>query len=305
MDNVHVVEERRNPLNHFEGASSFLHLTGASLRHDSSGAGVKLEHIVVATDASEAGRGAYLAALDLAARASARLTVMRAIPGRRVPVGAYRDRSEDELERLEEWAATASDHGGVPVTLDVEFGHPSVEIPRVAENQGADLIVMGRKPRSQAARFRVGDTADAVVRRSRVPCLLVPPDSPPVRRVLAAVDGSPRGSKVFVSASELARLIGASLRAVTVEVSDHDEPDDAARRTPRARTARLQSEIGPALTVRHGPIFEQVLAEIHDIQSDLLVIGNQRGGPPGVLEVGSVGRHLTHGAPCAVLTIPL
>jgi hypothetical protein len=38
--------------------------------------GVKLEHIVVATDASEVGRGAYAAALDLAARASARVTVM-------------------------------------------------------------------------------------------------------------------------------------------------------------------------------------------------------------------------------------
>jgi nucleotide-binding universal stress UspA family protein len=266
---------------------------------------VKLEHIVVATDASEAGRGAYLAALDLAARASARLTVMRGIAGRRVPVGAYRDRSEDELERLEEWAATASDHGGVPVTLDVEFGHPSVEIPRFAETQGADLIVMGRKPRTQAGRFRVGDTADAVVRRSRVPCLLLPPDSPPIRRVLAAVDGSPRGSKVFAGASEFARLVGASLRAVTVEVAATGEMPDLARNAPRARTARLRSEIGPALTVRHGPVFEQVLAEIHNTRSDLLAIGNQRGGSPGVLELGSVGRYLAHAAPCAVLTIPL
>ena len=260
---------------------------------------------MVATDASETGRGAYLAALDLAARASARVTVMRAIASRRVPVGAYQDRSEGELERLEQWVASASKHGGMSVTPDVEFGHPSVEIPRFAEAHTADLIVIGRKPRTQAARFRAGDTADAVVRRSRVPCLLVPPDSPPVRRVLAAVDGSLRGSKVLVGASEFARLIGASLRAVTVEVSDHDETLDAARRTPRARTARLQSEIGSMLRVRHGPVFEQVLAEIHDTCSDLLVIGNQRGGPPGVLELGGVGRHLAHAAPCLVLTIPL
>jgi nucleotide-binding universal stress UspA family protein len=55
---VHAVEERRNPLSHFGDASSYLHPAGASVRHDSSGAGVKLEHIVVATDASETGRGA-------------------------------------------------------------------------------------------------------------------------------------------------------------------------------------------------------------------------------------------------------
>ena len=261
--------------------------------------------MVVATDASEVGRGAYVAALDLAARASARLTVMRAIAGRRVPVGAYRDRWEAELEQLEEWVATASTHGGVPVTLDVEFGHPSVEIPRFAETHAADLIVMGRKPRTQAARFRVGDTADAVVRRSRVPCLLVPPDSPPGRRVLVAVDGSLRGSKVVVGASEFARLIGASLRAVTVETAAADESPDLARRTPRARAAPLRSEIGATLSVRHGSVFEQVLAEIRDTGSDMLAIGNHRGGPPGVLGLGSVGRHLAHAAPCAVLTIPL
>lgn len=266
---------------------------------------MKLEHIVVATDVSDVGREACAAALDLAARASARVTGMRAIAVRRVPVGAYADGSAAELGSLEKWVSSVAAPRGVPVKLGIEFGHPSVEIPRFAEAKAADLIVIGRKPRTQAVRVRAGDTADAMVRRSRVPCLLVPPEAPPVRRVLAAVDGSLRGSKAFVCASEFARLIGASLRAVTVEASDPEETPDVARRTPRARTARLRSEIGPALTVRHGPVFQQMVAEIRATGSDLLAIGNQRGGPPGVLEVGSVGRHLAHGAPCAVLTIPL
>jgi nucleotide-binding universal stress UspA family protein len=259
---------------------------------------VKLDHIVVATDASDVGLGAYLAALDLAARASARVTVMRAIAGRRVPVDA-------ELEHLEEWVGPVSVPGGVPVKLGIEFGHPSVEIPRFAEANAAELIVIGRKPRTQSMRFRAGETADAVVRRSRVPCLLVPPDSPPVRRVLAAVDGSLRGSKVFVVASEFARLIRAAFRAVTVEATTEGETPDLARRAPRARTAQLRSEIGARLSVRHGSVFEQVLAEFRETSSDLLAIGNQRGRPPGALELGSVGRRLAHGAPCAVLTIPI
>ena len=266
---------------------------------------MKLEHIVVATDASEAGQGAYAAALDLAARASARVTVMRAIAGRRVPVGAYVDGSAAELERLEEWVSWVAAPSGVPVKLGIEFGHPSVEIPRFAEANAADLIVIGREPRTQAVLLRAGDTADAVLRRSRVPCLLVPPDSPPVRRVLAAVDGSLRGSKVFGGASEFARLIGAAFRAVTVEPAADDETPDLARRAPRARTAQLRSEIGARLSVRHGSVFEQVLAEIRNTGSDLLASGNQRGGPPGVLVLGSVGRHLAHAAPCAVFTIPL
>jgi nucleotide-binding universal stress UspA family protein len=266
---------------------------------------VKLEHIVVATDASDVAGGAYAAALDLAARASARVTVMRTIGRWRVTVGAYVEGSAAELERLEEWVTSVAAPSGVPVKVGIEFGHPSVEIPRFAEANAADLLAIGRKPRTQAMRFRAGVTADAVVRRSRVPCLLVPPDSAPVRRVLAAVDGSLRGSKVFVVASEFARLIGAALRAVTVEAVAEAEMPDLARRAPRARTAQLRSEIGARLSVRHGSVFEQVLAEIRATGADLLAIGNQRGGPPGVVELGSVGRHLAHAAPCAVLTIPL
>ena len=266
---------------------------------------MKLQHIVVATDGSVAGRGACLVAMDLAERMSARVTVLRAVAGRRVPVGAYRDSSDAQLEHLQEWMASVPAARGVPVRLDVEFGHPSVEIPRFAETHAADLIVIGRTPRTQATRFRIGDTADALMRRSRVPCLMVPPDSPPIRRVLAAVDGSPRGSKVLRTASGFARDIGADLRAVIVEATPAYDEGPSTPPVPGARAARLEHQLGASLRVRRGPIFEQVLAEIRDSGSDLLAIGTHRGGPPGVLELGSVGRHLAHAAPCPVLTIPL
>jgi Universal stress protein family len=45
-----------------------------------------LRHVVVATDESEAGRSAVRAGLDLAERACARLTVMRAVPIASMPL---------------------------------------------------------------------------------------------------------------------------------------------------------------------------------------------------------------------------
>jgi nucleotide-binding universal stress UspA family protein len=54
-----------------------------------------------------------------------------------------------------------------------------------------------------------------------------------------------------------------------------------------------------------GPIVEQVLASVEASHPDLLAVGFHRGGPPGVIEAGSAARHLAHGAPCAVLTVPL
>ncbi len=237
-----------------------------------SGESSKLEHIAVASDGSEVARGAYLVARDMADPAGARISVVGVVAGHRVRVGAYRERSDEEHTRLKTWVSTL-DVEDEPPEVEVRFGHPSIEIPRYAETHAADLLVLGRSPRSQADRFRAGDTADAVVRRSTVPCLLVPHGTASPRHLLAAVDGTPRGKLVLSRARELARAAGMSCRALTV--------------------APGQS------------VCQQVLEELRETGADLLAIGVRRGGPPGMLELGSIGRHLAHVAPCAVLTIPL
>jgi nucleotide-binding universal stress UspA family protein len=251
---------------------------------------LRLEHI------SDAARTAYLVARDLAGRAGARVTVMRVIPGHRVPAGAYRDSSEDRRDDLKEWVASV-DADGVP-EVHVEFGHPSIEIPRYAETQRADLLVLGRTMRSQAARSRVDETADAVIRRSLVPSLLVPLGARAPNRLLVAIDSTARGRLVLDQAHSLARLTGMSCHTVTVEpLEDGDGP-------VRAGTQRIQDDLRGLIRVRRGSIYQEVLAEIRDSGADLLALGVRRGGPPG-LELGSIGRHLAHGVPCAVLAIPL
>jgi nucleotide-binding universal stress UspA family protein len=52
-------------------------------------------------------------------------------------------------------------------------------------------------------------------------------------------------------------------------------------------------------------VVDQVMAALEETSADALVVGYHRGGPPGVIEVGSTARHLAHLAPCAVLTVPL
>ena len=113
-----------------------------------------LRHIVVAADDSAAGRSAVRTGLDLAARAGARLTVMRVVTA----VGAREgpDAPGAALERLEQWlAAELAGRPGVAPGLGIAFGLPGIEICRFAEQRGADLLVLGRKHRSTVARFLV------------------------------------------------------------------------------------------------------------------------------------------------------
>jgi nucleotide-binding universal stress UspA family protein len=288
---------------------------------------MKLEHIVVAADESDAGRAAFHAGLDLARRASARLTVMRTVPaaaalelasvaGSRVNGTSPTTSRQAAVEHLRQWIRSElspAAEGPAP-RLAVTYGLPGVEIGRFAESEGASLVVLGRKPRTPRTRLLLGDTADAVARRSRLPCLFVQPGARPIRDILAAGDGTDRGFSVITDACAFASGIGAELRIVTVERAHLGEPAALALALPSQRSARLQAQIdallGPhcpdaPLDIRRGPVVEQVLAAVEDTGSDALVVGYHRGGPPGIIDAGSVARCLVHTASCAVLTIPL
>lgn len=263
-----------------------------------------LSNIVAATDESDAGRQAVWTALELASKTGARVSVLHVVP-------VDSNGSAQTLEQLERWVE--SDLPPIdplpPMTYSLAYGLPGIEIGRFAERVHADLLVLGRKPRTRMTRLLVGDTADAVARRSRLPCLFVPPRDAPPRCVLVAVDGSDRGMAVLKSADGFARQIGAGLGVLTVEPMHAGEPAHLAVATPATRSTRIQSRVhdtlAPRVEVRRGNAAEQILAAAHERMPDVLMLGLHRGGPAGVIEAGSTARQVLHAAPCAVLTIPL
>jgi nucleotide-binding universal stress UspA family protein len=267
-------------------------------------AAMRFTHLVAATDESDAGRQAAWTALELAQRAGGRVTVLRVVP----PGGST---NEVEREQLQRWVE--SDLPPLerlpPIEYAVGYGLPGIEIARFADRVRADLVVLGRKPRSQMTRLLLGDTADAVARRSRVPCLFVSPLGVHPRRLLVALDGSVRGMAVLHTAAAFAKEIRADVRALTVEPLHAGEPPHLAAAMPTARSARLGSRVhqadGRPLEVRRGQPAEQILAAVEEHGPDVLVVGCHRGGPAGVIEGGSTSRRVIHSASCAVLTVPL
>jgi nucleotide-binding universal stress UspA family protein len=265
---------------------------------------MQLSNIVAAADESDAGRQAIWTALELASKTGASVSVMHVVP-------AEGNGSAQALEQLERWSESdLPPLDPLPQrTYSLAYGLPGIEIGRFAEQVRADLLVVGRKPRTRMARLLMGDTADAVARRSRLPCLFVPPRDAPPRRVLVAVDGSDRGMAVLKVADGFARQIGAELGVLTVEPVHAGEPVHLAMATPATRSTRIQSRVGatlaPTLEVRRGNAAEQILAAAHEQMPDVLVLGRHRGGPAGVIEAGSTARQVLHAAPCAVLTVPL
>jgi nucleotide-binding universal stress UspA family protein len=277
---------------------------------------MELRHVVAASDQSAAGHHAVLLAARLADKAGARLTVLHVRPVTQASTASGTPGSEAEHQPLlRDLARSFEAEIGreAPRTAPafvVLSGVPGIEIPRYAEDHSGDLLVLGRKHRTQRQRMFLGDTADAVARRSQVPCLFVGLESEELGPILVCVDATERSLGVFQTAVDFARTAGVPTRAVTVEPVWLNEPEDLAAALPASRTLRLnrildRRLITSDLRIRRGNVVTELLAEASDTGARLMVLGYHRGGPPGIVEGGSVARGLLHSAPCAVLTVPL
>ena len=60
------------------------------------------------------------------------------------------------------------------VSTAIAIGVPADEILKCARRHDADLVVVGTRGMGRAARLLLGSTAEAVLRRTRVPVLAVP-----------------------------------------------------------------------------------------------------------------------------------
>jgi nucleotide-binding universal stress UspA family protein len=259
-----------------------------------------LRQILAAADDSAEGRAAILAAARLARASGGAVTVLSVTEANGSESTAAR--GLEVLRQLTQ-SVLAELTDPPPVDYAVVAGLPGIEICRFAEEHGSDLILLGRKRRTEQQRLLIGDTADAVARRSPLPCLFVPAGQTSLTRVIAALDGTERGFGVLLAAVEFTREIGGRLRAVTVEPAH--ENSGAATHVPTGRSARLAQVISELRASLDPPVVEEISREIDDSCADVVIVGYHRGGPAGIVEAGSVSRRLTHEAPCAVLTIPL
>lgn len=109
---------------------------------------------------------------------------------------------------------------GVAVSVSLVAGAPAAAIRERAADVEADLIVMTSHGRTGFSRAWMGSVADAAVRNSRVPVLVLRPgggvrwhteDRPLARRVLVPLDGSPEAMAILTPAVALARCSGASI----------------------------------------------------------------------------------------------
>ncbi len=209
------------------------------------------------------------------------------------------------------------------VTKQVEAPSAPDAILRYAEDEDADLIVMGTHGRRGVRRLMLGSVAEEVVRRAACPVLTVrtgEEDVPyrTVQRVLAPVDFSAFTPTAVAYAVELAQTYGARIDLLHV-VEDATRPGaygEGARLVVDVKAFKERAYDALAKLAREHIGFEDVrvavevghpagavlrYAEAH--ATDLIVIPTHgRSGIQRML-LGSVAEKVVRQAPCPVFTV--
>jgi nucleotide-binding universal stress UspA family protein len=131
------------------------------------------DSMVVGTDGSDTANEAVRQATDLAGRLGSKVHIVSAYEP--VPESRLREEREqvpgdlqwminprEDVSATLEQAAEALREGGVEVETHAREGDPADAILDVAEEQGADLIVVGNKGMTGAKRFLLGSVPNKV-----------------------------------------------------------------------------------------------------------------------------------------------
>ena len=270
----------------------------------------RFETLLLATEGTEFSAGAEQVALGLAERCGARVYALRVV----LPNPEYEamapERVQAEAEAARAYLTELGQRAGVAgVPFEGLLRHgadPYVEVVQAAEDNRADLIVMGRRTRSDLARLMMGDSTAKVIGHAACSVLVVPCSCPvPSRRILVATDGSRLGDAAAVSASELARRFELPVTVVSVNVPGHDQARrDEARQAIERVCQALQGEGISVEGIQEEGRPEQVIVELaKQKQADLIVVGSH--GRTGLqrLLMGSVAERVVGQAEVAVLVV--
>lgn len=284
--------------------------------------------ILLAADFSENSQDAFHLACSLAMGNGKRLIVLHVVkPARVSKTPDYLGQGSlptSETEDGHEFLKRRMGEVYVPNNpIDVEYrtrdGDASVEIVRMADEIGADLIAMGTQGRTGLRSLLAGSVATTVLKKAHCPVLALRSGNRPypakeMRVILHPTDFSKASEAALQVARSLARDLGTRLVLLHVlPLAIYLEGEMAAERAPwdyqhsldvaRRRLDSPDLEYPVETRLSRGFEAEEILRLAQEVESDLIVMGTHGRTGVGRLLMGNTAESVLPRADCPVLVV--
>jgi nucleotide-binding universal stress UspA family protein len=190
---------------------------------------------------------------------------------------------------------------------------PVTGIVKAAQDQKADLIVMGTHGRSGFSRAMLGSVSERVLRETRVPVLTVrhkkgetTPSGPvQIKNVLCPVNYTEVSQYALAHAVAVAGCFEAELTVLHVSEA---HMKNAAVEAEMARLcswvpAEYSSQCKIQHLVREGAAANEIIAQARSLGCDMIVLGAQHQGFFDSTVIGTTSVRVVRHSPCPVLTV--
>ncbi len=183
------------------------------------------DRIVIAVDGSSEAKRAARRGLQLAQVFDATVNVLSVVERKALRLTEtsdektqLRERGEETLTEIENLASEL----GHPVTTKLTEGRPAVQISEYANEQDADLIVIGRQGLTGLGRRLLGGVTEQVLHRSDIPVFVVSggDDDGEIEadysRILITTDGSENAEVAIPHGTAIAQRYGSDVHVLNV-----------------------------------------------------------------------------------------
>ncbi len=272
------------------------------------------ENVVIGVDGGDGGHDAIALAKELA-RPNAALTL-----GHIYGIGSAGGRAAAlamplQAEASAQLLASERTHPALDAdAVSVYESSVSRGLHQLAEQGGADLLVIGSCRRGLLGRVLVGN--DTIAALNGAPCAvaIAPAGYAATAHRLSALgvgcDGSAESEQALAAARELAARSGATIKALSVislqsipyGESISDNWPDIAKQLMDDELRRLRGLDDVEGEVSYGEPSEELASFGEGL--DLLIVGSRSYGPVGRLFNGSTSNYLARRAPCPLLVLP-